>query len=78
MTRLDYRHVASGDRYNPKLFGQVTEEAFKVFLNRDRGQNGFDFRYHGEHPLTVDNMREICYYIDKIWNDEEIYLEENK
>ena len=50
--------------------------AFKIFLDKARGQNGYYFKYNSDHPLTLNNLKEICYYIDKVWNDEEIYTEE--
>lgn len=76
--RVNYRHICKDNRNDPNMVAQVMEEAIGVFKKRKRGINGYEFCYNDGHPLTLDNLKEISSYFAKIWNNEEIYLEENK
>lgn len=76
--RFDYRHVCRGNRFDPKMFTAVVEEAMRLFQARSRGLNGYKFNYNDKHPLTLENLKEINYYIGKIWDDSEIYIEETE
>jgi len=44
-------------------------------MQKVRGINGAEFRYNEGHPVTLSDLAEIGTYFEKIWNNEEIYLE---
>lgn len=73
--RVDYRHICKDEKNNPKVVGAVMAEAVKVFMQKVRGINGAEFRYNEGHPVTLSDLAEIGAYFEKIWNNEEIYME---
>ena len=76
ISRLKYRHICAGHRNDPALFSKVVEEAINVFQRIKRGVSGYKFGYNDDHQLTIGNLKELNNYIEKIWNDEEIYVSE--
>lgn len=68
--RIPYNKVCAGLTYYPGVMHKAFKEALSIFQNIDR--NGL--AYNDEHPITIGDMKEIVDYMDKIWSNEEIYI----
>ena len=67
--RVPYKKVCSGLTYYPGVMYKAFNEALKIFQETDR--NGL--AYNDDHPITIGDMKEIIWYMDRIWANEEIY-----
>ena len=68
--RIPYNRVCAGLTYYPGAMRFAFEEALNIFQNRDRK----GLAYNDDHPITIGDMKEIVNYMDKIWSNEEIYI----
>ena len=71
--RMNYKHICADHPYDPKMLFPAMYEAVNVFLAKPRGLNGQEFCYNGDHPVKVDDLKEIITYANDIWANREIY-----